>query len=37
MTGGVFLLNRSGIVPDGIVREYYGNGALRKTVSFKDG
>jgi len=31
------LLRRSGLIPDGIVSEYYPNGRVRSKVSFKDG
>ncbi len=31
------LTGRSGTVPDGTVKEYYGNGALKKIVPFRDG
>jgi antitoxin component YwqK of YwqJK toxin-antitoxin module len=31
------LLRRSGIIPDGLVREYYGNGSVKRTITFEDG
>lgn len=31
------LLRRSGKIPDGLVKEYYGDGAVRRTIDFKNG
>ncbi len=31
------LLRKTGVIPDGVVKEYYGNGTLKGETAFKDG
>ena len=31
------VIHRTGSIPDGIIKEYYSNGTVRKSVEFKDG